>query len=138
MLTQRMLSCGRTYHAGQAEQFTRIARIRLHQYQQLNSAQDDSTPDGANMSNLTEFELPPDPHAQHLAMMVRQAFESVISSEELPRPRSQTGSLQEHQLRGTDTNDLVTAEPNISMSRNAARKLLKINLHYAPLNHAVN
>ena len=119
---------------GQAEQFTRIARIRLHQYQQLDSSHDDSIPDDAAVSIPTEPVLPPEPRAQHLAMMVKQAFEGVISSEELPRPRSQTGSLQEHQLRGTDTNDLVEAESNTSTLRNAARKLL----HYVPLKHTVS
>ena len=63
-----------------------------------------------------------EPHAQHLNMMVKQAFESIISSEELPRPRSQTGSLEEHHLRGTEPQDSDLIKPAIDK---VSRKLLR-------------
>lgn len=103
--------------AGQAEQWNRIARVKLHQYQQLNKAQDASSTE-VQPSAVTDAE----PHAQHLNMMVKQAFESIISSEELPRPRSHTGSLEEHHLRGTEPEDSDIIKPAIDK---VSRKLLR-------------
>lgn len=110
---------------GQAEQWNRVARIKLHEYQHLSN-----TPEEGNfqdVATLAEPEQPHEPHAQHLAMMIKQAFESVISSEELPKLKSQTGSLKEFQLGKRDEHSTVPVVQDIPQS--IARKLLMHTLN---------
>lgn len=93
------------YHAGQAEQWRRIARIRLHQSQQdyeagasseLEKPHLNSQEPGAEVAHA-------EPLSKHAAAKIRQAFEHIISSEELPRKPRTTGSLTDHLITDSDS-----------------------------------
>lgn len=85
-------------HAGQAEQWQRIARIRLHQARQDSVAAVDKALEQSKQQVVqSESELEPEvPLSKHAAAKVRQVFESIISSEELPRQTGSVGSLSDH------------------------------------------
>ncbi len=92
-------------HAGQAEQWRRIARIRLHQTRQENEAgSGKSLEQSTQQAVQTEAEPAlEEPLSKHAAAKIRKVFENIISNEELPRQPGTIGSLSEHLSSATKT-----------------------------------
>ena len=84
--------------AGQEEQWRRIARIRMHQIRKEKA--------GATGQALVQAEPqlveagaaddPAGPQTKHVAARIKQVFENIISSEELPRQPGSLGSFSDH------------------------------------------
>ncbi|DBB12052.1 hypothetical protein WJX82_005280 [Trebouxia sp. C0006] len=82
---------------GQAEQWRRIARIRFHQIQEEKAASTVNALEQAHAQSDPQAEAAPEePLSKHAAAKIRQAFEHIISSEELPRQPRIIGSLTDH------------------------------------------
>lgn len=98
---------------GQAEQWQRIARIRLHQVQQQQEALNKPPEQANQQATETKFaEDSDDPTVRHAAAKARQVFENIISSEELPRHPKSIGSLSEHLSNTGKDSKLARLEGN--------------------------
>ena len=92
-ISESVIQC----HPGQAEQWRRIARIRLHQVQEEKAASTVDALEQAHAQSDPQAETAPEELlSKHAAAKIRQAFEHIISSEELPRQPRIIGSLTDH------------------------------------------
>lgn len=84
--------------AGQEEQWRRIATIRMHQIrkEKLGNSQEELTQTSKQPVEADLEERPGEPYSQQLAFKIRDVFERIISSEELPRQPGSLGSLTDH------------------------------------------
>lgn len=122
-------------YAGQEEQWRRIARIRLHQiHKEKTGSVNEGLLQASKQAVEPGLEEPPaEPQSKHVAARIKQVFESIISSEELPRQPGSLGSLSDH-LNNTSRNKrsgqqqadaLHTLHQITSASLNAERPRLR-------------